>query len=99
MPSPAGAPWPPSPAWTWPPPSCASSLREAVMSDIGLFAQTACIWEATARKPGNVHPFTDFADTHYLDFLLSAAAIAPVLAQAPGRRIGQTVLDAVRATR
>ena len=32
----------------------------------------ACIWEATARKPGNVHRFCDFDDTTYLDFLDSA---------------------------
>jgi triphosphoribosyl-dephospho-CoA synthase len=65
----------------------------------GLFAQTACIWEATARKPGNVHRFVDFADLAYTDFLLSAAAIAPVLDQAPGRPLGQTILQAIQATR
>jgi len=63
---------------------------------IGLHAQLACIWEATARKPGNVHRYADFVDTHYLDFLVSAAAIAPVLAEAPPRRVGETVLEAVR---
>lgn len=66
---------------------------------LGLFAQTACIWEATARKPGNVHRFADFADLAYADFLLSAAAIAPVLDQAPGKPLGQTILAAVEATR
>jgi triphosphoribosyl-dephospho-CoA synthase len=45
----------------------------------GLCAQLACIWEASARKPGNVHRFRDFADASYLDYLASAAAIAPVL--------------------
>jgi len=35
----------------------------------------ACVWEATARKVGNVHPQADFRDTTYLDFVLSAAAI------------------------
>jgi triphosphoribosyl-dephospho-CoA synthase len=69
------------------------------MHSTGLCAQLACIWEATARKPGNVHRFCDFADTHYLDFLLSAAAIAPVLDTAPQRRVGATVLEAMRATR
>ena len=39
---------------------------------LGLCAQLACIWEATARKPGNVHRFRDFADVGYLDFLVSA---------------------------
>ncbi len=69
------------------------------MPDIGLCAQIACIWEATARKPGNVHRFRDFDDSSYLDFLLSAAAIAPILAKASQRRVGATVLDALRATR
>jgi triphosphoribosyl-dephospho-CoA synthase len=69
------------------------------MPSIGLLAQTACIWEATARKPGNVSPAADFADLTYLDFLLSAAAIAPVFDQAGERRVGETILEAIRATR
>jgi triphosphoribosyl-dephospho-CoA synthase len=69
------------------------------MVDIGLCAQVACLWEATARKPGNVTRFNDFDDTSYLDFVLSAAAIAPVMATAFGRSLGSTVLQAVRATR
>jgi triphosphoribosyl-dephospho-CoA synthase len=69
------------------------------VSAIGLAAQLACIWEATARKPGNVHPYRSFVDATYLDFLASAAAIAPVLEQAPERRLGEIVLGAVRATR
>src|SRR5690606_9673682 len=66
---------------------------------IGLLAQTACIWEATARKPGNVHRFADFEDLSYLDFLLSAAAIAPVMERAPTQRVGRTILESVEATR
>ena len=41
-----------------------------------LLAQTACIWEAIARKVGNVHRCADFANTTLLDFLVSAAAAA-----------------------
>ncbi len=74
-------------------------MAEAEPLSIGLCAQLACILEATARKPGNVHRYADFADTTYLDFLLSAAAIAPVMDRAPGRPVGETVLEAVRATR
>jgi triphosphoribosyl-dephospho-CoA synthase len=66
---------------------------------IGVCAQVACIWEATARKPGNVHRFRDFSDTSYVDFLVSAAAMAPALDQARDRRVGGTVLESVRATR
>jgi triphosphoribosyl-dephospho-CoA synthase len=69
------------------------------MPDAGLCTQVACIWEATARKPGNVHRYQDFADTTYTDFLLSAAAIAPVMAAACRQRVGITVLESVRATR
>jgi len=69
------------------------------MLDVGLCAQIACIWEATARKPGNVHRFRDFADSAYTDFLLSAAAIAPVMTMACQHRVGITILDAVRVTR
>src|SRR5262249_46622971 len=69
------------------------------MLPVGLCVQLACIWEATARKPGNVHRYQDFEDVTYLDFLTSAAAIAPILDQAAGQRIGQTVLRCVEATR
>src|SRR5439155_24171890 len=65
----------------------------------GLCAQLACIWEATARKPGNVHRFRDFDDASYLDFIVSAAAIGPVLETASQRRIGENLLAAVQATR
>jgi triphosphoribosyl-dephospho-CoA synthase len=69
------------------------------MPSLGLLAQTACIWEATARKPGNVSPVSDFADLTYLDFLLSAAAIAPVFDKAAEGHVGETILEAIRATR
>lgn len=69
------------------------------MFDIGLCVQAACIWEVTACKAGNVHRFSDFADANYLDFLLSAAAVAPVLSAASQKRVGPTILEAVRATR
>src|SRR5262245_12005583 len=65
----------------------------------GLLAQTACIWEVTARKPGNVHRYRDFADLTFVDFALSAAAIAPVLDRAASQPVGLTVLQAVAATR
>ena len=65
----------------------------------GKLAQIACILEATARKPGNVHRFADFADLDYVDFLLSAAAIAEPLDQAEREGIGSAILAAVEATR
>ena len=65
----------------------------------GLLAQVACILEVTARKPGNVHRFADFADATYLDFLLSAAAIAGPMDGARGAGVGAAILGAVEATR
>src|SRR3954451_12876583 len=65
----------------------------------GLLAQVACLLEVTARKPGNVHRGRDFADSHFLDFLLSAAAIAGPLDRAGGIGVGAAVREAVEATR
>jgi triphosphoribosyl-dephospho-CoA synthase len=66
----------------------------------GLIAQIACLFEVTARKPGNVHRLADFpGDAHYLDFLLSAAAIVGPLDRASSIGVGQAVLEAVEATR
>ncbi len=47
-------------------------LNPQLESNVWL-AQVSCLWEATARKVGNVHPGADFADTSYMDFLKSAA--------------------------
>ncbi|MFO0842408.1 MAG: triphosphoribosyl-dephospho-CoA synthase [Gemmataceae bacterium] len=60
-----------------------------------LLAQQACLWEVTARKPGNVHRYRDFVDVSYLDFATSAAAIAPVLAVAWERPVGETIFNCV----
>jgi triphosphoribosyl-dephospho-CoA synthase len=68
-------------------------------ADVALCAYLASVWEVTARKPGNVHRDRDFDDVTYLDFILSAAAIAPVMTMACQRRPGLTVLEGVRATR
>ncbi|HEV3236874.1 MAG TPA: triphosphoribosyl-dephospho-CoA synthase [Gemmataceae bacterium] len=65
----------------------------------GLYAQLACIWEATARKAGNVHRLQDFDNLTYMDFLNSAASIAPVFETAQNQRVGATVLQAIQATR
>jgi len=68
------------------------------MLPTGVCAQLACIWETTARCPGNAHRYRDFTDTSYVDFLTSAAVTAGVLDQASIRPVGQTVLDGVHAT-
>jgi triphosphoribosyl-dephospho-CoA synthase len=69
------------------------------MPSPGLLAQAACLMEVTARKPGNVHRGCDFDDSHYLDFILSAAAIAGPLDRAREIGVGRAVRDAVEASR
>ena len=59
----------------------------------------ACLFEVTARKPGNVHRFQDFDDLSYPEFLLSALAAAPIVAESEQSGVGQAVLQAIQATR
>lgn len=59
--------------------------------------QSACLLEATARKPGNVHPEASFADLNYEHFRQAARILGPVVAQAGCRGVGATILTAVRA--
>lgn len=66
---------------------------------IGYLAQVACVWEVLARKAGNVCPGREFADLTVNDFLVSAAAIAPILELAPHQPLGITILRAIEATR
>lgn len=70
-----------------------------LLQNHGVLVQLACIWEATARKPGNVHRGCDFDSLHYVDFLASAAAIGGVIDKAWFRPVGEIVLDAIKATR
>ncbi len=61
-------------------------------------AQVACLWEATARKVGNVHRFADFTNLTYMDFLLSAVAIGDGLRNAYTVPFGQSIRSAVMET-
>jgi triphosphoribosyl-dephospho-CoA synthase len=65
----------------------------------GLLAQMACLIEVTARKPGNIHRGRDFDDCHFVDFLLSAAAIAAPLDRARATGVGAAIRESVEATR
>jgi len=67
--------------------------------DIALAAQAACCLEVAAPKVGNVNRHHDFPDCTLEDFLLSAAAIAWVLAKIESCSVGQAVLACVEATR
>ncbi|MBX9679098.1 MAG: triphosphoribosyl-dephospho-CoA synthase [Gemmataceae bacterium] len=66
---------------------------------IALHAQLACIWEATARKPGNANRTRDLPNLTFIDFLAAGAAIAPAMRHAANRPLGASILEAIRATR
>lgn len=67
---------------------------------LGRLAGLACLWEAAASKPGNVHRAADFEDVTFVDFATSALVIQPVFDRAgSGARLGQLVFDAISATR
>jgi triphosphoribosyl-dephospho-CoA synthase len=57
------------------------------------------VLEVSAEKPGNISPSHDFHDTSYEDMLRSAIAVGPELARAGERRVGETVLAVVEASR
>jgi triphosphoribosyl-dephospho-CoA synthase len=60
--------------------------------------QLACLLEVSAPKPGNVSPERHFHDTRYEDFLASAVAIGPALAEAGRQPLGATIRRAVEDT-
>jgi len=66
---------------------------------IGLAAEMACLLEVSAEKPGNVTRREDFNDTCFEDFVISAAAIGPAFRRAADAPVGETIIQAVRATR
>ena len=60
--------------------------------------QWSCEQEVAAPKPGNVNCYSGGHNMQVEDFLLSAKAIAPVLAN-PNLTVGELILQAVQATR
>lgn len=81
------------------------SFPPRYVCSLGLAANLACTWEATAAKPGNVNRNSDFDDLTLVDFLASGAMVADVLhrmavphqvAEKPA--LGRLVLDMVKAT-
>lgn len=66
---------------------------------VGQCAALACVFEATAPKPGNVHRGADFEDLTYTDLVLSGVMIGPEMERASERPLGETILAAVQATR
>lgn len=59
----------------------------------------ACMLEAGAPKPGNVHPGADFPDLSHAELMAAAAAIAPAFERIDSVRLGDLILDAVRRSR
>lgn len=64
----------------------------------GWCAGAACILEASAPKPGNVHPGAAFPDLAHEDLVAAAVAIAPLMERAPAAPLGHTILAAVEAS-
>lgn len=67
-------------------------------TEVTAAAQLACLLEVSAPKPGNVSPERHFHDTRYEDFLASAVAIGPALAEAGRQPLGRTIRRAVEDT-
>jgi triphosphoribosyl-dephospho-CoA synthase len=65
----------------------------------GRLAEIACRLEVSARKPGNVYPGAEFEDLRFIDFQLSATAIAGPLDRAATEGVGTAVLAAIESTR
>ena len=65
----------------------------------GWCAAAACILEASAPKPGNVHPAADFDDLSHAELVAAGIAIAPAMEAAAARPLGRSILDAVTASR
>ncbi|MBS0206794.1 MAG: triphosphoribosyl-dephospho-CoA synthase [Planctomycetes bacterium] len=60
--------------------------------------EICCLMEATARKPGNVHPAASFADLTYGDFTSAAVAIGKPLAASQHDGLGRAIFEAIHAT-
>jgi triphosphoribosyl-dephospho-CoA synthase len=69
------------------------------MMSVGTCAALACVWEATAPKPGNVYRGADFDDLTYADLLTSATLIGPIIDRTVEQGVGTTILSAVKASR
>ena len=73
--------------------------RAGAAARIAAAAQTACLLELMALKPGNVRRGRDLPGLTYRQLVLSALAIGPAFRRHAGHRVGRLVLEAVRATR
>ena len=69
------------------------------MELIAAAAQTACLMDVMAPKPGNVARGRDLPGLTYRDLVLSAHAIGPAFRRNARGRPGRLILEAVRTTR
>ncbi len=53
-------------------------MRMTLDASIAELARAACLWEASAPKPGNVHPTASFVDMNYHHFVDSAEIVVSV---------------------
>jgi triphosphoribosyl-dephospho-CoA synthase len=67
-------------------------------AEVAAAGQLACLLEVSAPKPGNVSPEHHFHDTRYEDFLASAVAIGPALADAGRQPVGRVIRRALEDT-
>ena len=65
----------------------------------GWSAAAASILEASAAKPGNVHPAADFPDLTHAELMAAGLAIASAMESAADVPLGRTILAAVTAAR
>lgn len=77
------------------------TMPDETMMELELSRQihAACVWEATARKIGNVHPLASFRNLHFTDFILSAGAIAPILCKTRKLGLANAIFESVKATK
>lgn len=61
--------------------------------------ETACILEAAARKPGNVHPQANFEDLCFVDFVKAAGVAGQILGQIESLGLGRAILTTIQETR
>jgi len=73
-------------------------MSAAEMLAVAEAVRRACVLEVGAPKAGNVHRGARFDDVTWLDFVRSAEAVAPVLADTGRLGVGWAILDSVNAT-
>ncbi len=72
-------------------------------ASIAALARAACLWEASAPKPGNVHPTASFVDMNYQHFVDSATIVGEcfegIETNLDEAKVGTLVLKIVKSTR